>query len=55
MAGIAATAAVLAVCSLTGCKGRTMENMAPNGETIEVAPDTIAADLPVTADTVATL
>lgn len=45
--------AVLALAA-TGCKGRTMENMVPAGDTVEVdAPDVraaAAADVTVTSD-----
>lgn len=52
--GVMAAAMTLVLLSLTGCKGRTMENMTPTGDTVEVVPDTIAADDGVTvADTVA--
>lgn len=33
---IAATGVVAIVASLCGCKGRTMENMEPTGDTVEV-------------------
>lgn len=52
--GVMAAAMTLVLISLTGCKGRTMENMTPTGDTVEIVPDTIAADDGVTvADTVA--
>ncbi len=40
-AGAAVMTALLAVSVLSGCKGRTMENMTPDGDTVEVTPDTI--------------
>lgn len=43
LTGAAACAAAL-VIAFTGCKGRTMENMQPTGDTVEVVPDTIPAD-----------
>mgnify|MGYP000017070781 CR=1 FL=1 len=41
MAVAAANAAVIAVFCLcaAGCKGRTMENMEPSGDTVEVSVD----------------
>ncbi|MDD6228377.1 MAG: hypothetical protein PUA94_05035 [Bacteroidales bacterium] len=42
--GTAALAAVLVCVLLTSCKGRTMENMTPAGDTVEVVPDTMPAD-----------
>lgn len=52
-AGAAVMTALLAVSVLTGCKGRTMENMTPDGDTVEVTPDTISNNITNTiADTV---
>ena len=36
-------AALLSAFLLGACKGRTMENMTPTGDTVEVTPDTISA------------
>lgn len=42
---IAATSVVAIAVSLAGCKGRTMENMEPAGDTVEVTVgDAAAAD-----------
>ncbi|MBD5211497.1 MAG: hypothetical protein HDS70_02465 [Bacteroidales bacterium] len=38
---IAATALVITMLSMASCKGRTMENMEPNGDTVEVEVTTI--------------
>ncbi|MBD5201659.1 MAG: hypothetical protein HDS73_00915 [Bacteroidales bacterium] len=38
---IAATALVITMLSMASCKGRTMENMEPNGDTVEVDVTTI--------------
>ena len=35
------TLLALTLLSLTACKGRTMENMTPDGDTVEVTPDII--------------
>lgn len=41
-AGVAALAVILAISlSVTSCKGRTMDNMVPSGDTVEVVPDTL--------------
>lgn len=43
--GAAAVVAALVVAlAMTACKGRTMENMVPDGDTVEVMPDTITPD-----------
>lgn len=48
-------AVVIAVC-LCSCQGRTMKNMEPKGETVEVVispePDTEGDTLPEPADTI---
>lgn len=43
------------VLILSACKGRTMENMEPSGETVEVNIDTVAdvADTPLGLDSIA--
>lgn len=38
---IAASALVITMLSMASCKGRTMENMEPNGDTVEVEVTTI--------------
>ena len=38
---IAATTLVITMLSMASCKGRTMENMEPNGDTVEVEVTTI--------------
>lgn len=42
-AGAAVLTAALAIF-MSGCKGRTMNNMVPSGDTVEVVPDTIPQD-----------
>jgi hypothetical protein len=42
--GAAVLTAALMLLALPSCKGRTMENMTPTGDTVEVVPDTIPAD-----------
>ena len=37
---ISAVAIVAITVALTGCKGRTMENVEPTGDTVEVVLDT---------------
>ena len=41
--GAAVLTAALMLLALPSCKGRTMENMTPTGDTVEVVPDTIPA------------
>lgn len=40
----AAVLAALALSILTSCKGRTMENMKPTGDTVEVNPTVTNSD-----------
>ena len=53
------TAIILSAATLvlifSACKGRTMENMEPAGETVEVNIDTVAdvSDTPLDLDTIA--
>ena len=42
--GAAVLTAALTLLALPSCKGRTMENMTPTGDTVEVVPDAIPAD-----------
>lgn len=39
-----AGAAALLLLAAASCKGRTMENMQPDGETVDVVIDTVAID-----------
>lgn len=32
---------LIAACMISSCKGRTMNNMVPLGDTVEVIPDTL--------------
>lgn len=44
IAGAVAVVTALAICfGTSSCKGRTMENMEPTGDTVEVIPDTLSA------------
>lgn len=47
MARVAVVSVV--ACLFAGCQGRTAENMQPTGETVELAPDTIATAMPAAA------
>ncbi len=40
----AVAASVVLVSGLSACHGRTNDNVEPNGETIDVVIDTVAAD-----------
>ena len=42
--GAAVLTAPLMILALPSGKGRTIENMTPTGDTVEVVPDTIPAD-----------
>lgn len=50
---IAAGAILLLIIALPGCKGRTMENMEPLNETVEVEIDTLSGfeSVELTVDT----
>lgn len=54
-AATSVAAVVIAVC-LSSCQGRTMKNMEPKGETVEVVispePETAADSLSAPADTI---
>ncbi|MDE6537219.1 MAG: hypothetical protein K2M13_04190 [Muribaculaceae bacterium] len=51
---VAATfvAATAVLSGLTSCKGRTMDNMEPTGDTVEVVIDNSAAEAMIKADSV---